>query len=51
LRWLALLALAGIILVAAIDSSGTGNWLGYVAAGALGALVLTNATRARMRSR
>ncbi len=47
LRWLPVVLLGGVIVVAALDSSGSSSWLAYLAAGALGAFGLTIATRER----
>lgn len=47
LRWLPLVALAGVVSVAAFDSTGNSTWVAYIAAGALGALLLTGAFRLR----
>ena len=47
LRWLLVVLLGGVILVAALDSIGTSSWIAYIAAGGLGALAVTIATRQR----
>jgi hypothetical protein len=47
LRWLLVVLLGGVILVAALDAIGTSSWVGYIAAGGFGALAVTIATRER----